>query len=191
VRSLFNVVHLQSCAGDDAVSSCRSGFEPDVHPLFLDDELVDAAGVDGDRCAPKGPDRNSYSRARARSNRTGCGSGIGFIRWSGTKTCRPNLTSFPPGRALTVLAGSESAGTRLCRLPKDARNRGQGFRRPHDRTCARARRRFGRPIRRAGPGMQPIPSITPGGTQRPFPSHNNGRRAIPTAGRQSSLGSIA
>ncbi len=52
-----------------------------------------------DRGAPKGPDCNSSSRARARSNRTGCGSAIGFIGWSGTKTCRPNLTSIPPGRA--------------------------------------------------------------------------------------------
>jgi hypothetical protein len=69
--------------------------------------------------------------------------------------------------------------------------RGSGA--PHDRTCAPARRRCSRPIRFGGPGMQPIPSIIPGGTQRAFPSHTNGRRS--TRDRQPAaslpLGSIA
>jgi hypothetical protein len=103
----------------------------------------------------------------------------------------PDLDPSRTGGVWTVLGSSESAGTRLRRLPKDARNEGRGSgETPLNPTCARARRRFGRHIRCGGPGMQPIRNIIPGGTQRPvsFPQQRPAIDTRSTAGRQSPLG---
>jgi hypothetical protein len=67
--------------------------EPDVHPLFLDDEMVDTGGVDGEFALPRRT-RPQLLHSRARpiesSRMWFCN---GLIGQSGTKTCRPNLTS--------------------------------------------------------------------------------------------------
>jgi hypothetical protein len=99
--------------------------------------------------------------ARPRSSRTGCGTAIALIAWS-----RQNLPTEPdldPSRT----DGDSSRQQRVGR--HSFVRRAQGCPKP------RARRRCGRPIRCCGPGMQPIPSIIPGGTQRAFHSYTNGR----------------
>jgi hypothetical protein len=104
----------------------------------------------------------------------------------------PDLDPCRTGRAWTVLASSEVGRHSFVRRAKDAQNRRPGAQaRLHMIEHARrVRLRCGRPVRFGGPGMQPIPRIVPGGTQRAFPFLPQ-RPAIDTrsaAGRQSSLG---
>jgi hypothetical protein len=156
VREPLHRCHLPSCAGDGPVNSCRSRLSlVSIHFSLTMRRWIQVASMENSRC-PEGPDRNTSSRGRARSSRTGCRSARAFFGWSGIKICRPNLTSIPPGwRAWTALASSESAGTRSCGVPKNAQNRGAGAQaRLHTvaQTRRAARRRCGHPIRFGDPG---------------------------------------
>jgi hypothetical protein len=125
-------------------------FEPDVHPRFLDDELVDASGVDGgSRCAEGAPTALLLSGARPiGSNRMWLWDRLHSVERHQDLPTEPDFDPSRTGRAWTVLASSEPAGTRLCGVPKDAQNRGQGLKRRFhvSEHARRVRRRCGRPI---------------------------------------------
>ncbi len=130
-------------------------------------------------CAECVPDGNSSSRARARSNRTGCGSGVAFI-WVERHQDLPNRTCPRwTGGAWTVLPAASRPVLACAECQRMPGTEGWGTA-PHDRTCAHARRRFGRPHSMRRTRDAALPSIIHGDTQRPFPSHNNSQRS--TAG---------
>jgi hypothetical protein len=143
-----------------------------------------------DRCAPKGPDRNSSSRTRPiESNRMWLWGS--FIRWSGTRTCRPNLTSIPPRWA--GVDGSRQHGSRpvpACAdcegFPEPRAGAGAG---PHDRTCARPHGGLvAHSMRRTRDAADPEHHSWRYPATVSFPQQRPAIDPRSTAGRQSSLG---
>jgi hypothetical protein len=154
---------------------------------------IQVASMENSRC-PEGSDRNSSTRGRARSSRTGCSFRDSPL-WVERRQDLPTEPDLDPSRMAGVdgprqqRVGRHSFVRRAQECP-EPRARGSGAA-PHGRTCAPARRR-GRLIRFGGPGMQPPRALFLGGTQRAFPSTPMGgdRHAI-AAGRSLPLGSIA
>jgi hypothetical protein len=115
---------------------------------------MQVASIENSRCAEGVPDRNSSSGARARSSRTGCGTAIALIEWSGQNL--PTESDLDPsrtdGRGQFSPAASRPAFV-CAACPRMPKTEGEAQARLHLTLHARrAGRQCGAPFDAADPG---------------------------------------